>query len=65
MVTESVILGNRSQGEHHSVKSPFMYILHLLIQTGHFSFGITFTICRMVMQENSMATAHAERVDFI
>lgn len=42
-----------------------VHIPHLLKPTEHVSSGITYTICRMAMQEKSMATAHAELRDLI
>lgn len=42
-----------------------VHIPHLLRQTEHVSSGITYTICRMAVQEKSMATAHAGFGDLI
>lgn len=42
-----------------------VHIPHLLRQTEHVSSGITYTVCRMAMQEKSMATAHAGLGDLI
>lgn len=42
-----------------------VHIPHLLMQPEHVSSGITHTICRMAVQEDSMATAHAGLTDFI
>lgn len=47
------------------VQLSLVFTLHLPQQANHVSSGVTYTICRMVVQEKSMATAHTELVNFI